>query len=477
MNCKFCNAEMDDNHKFCPFCGKAQAEELPTEEPVLEQVNVEEATPVENPVQETEAVVISEETTIETPVKPQRKNPWPVILGITGAVLGLAALAVALLLALGVDFKALLPRENNILAKDTYVVSDDKSVKKADTVIATMGDKVLTNDQLQIYYRMQVMDFLNYYGSYLSQLGLDTTKPFSEQECYYNTEQNWEQFFVEKAIETWQNYQAVALMAEDAGFEMGEDWKQSLESLPTELETQASSGGYDSVDALLHDVIGPACNLDVYLEYVNLAYLSNAYYIALEEELKPTTDEVDAYFHENEEAFTQQGITKEAGNVASVRHLLVSPKGGTTNEETGETVYSDAEWATALKEAEDLLAKWKAGDATEQSFAALVEENTDDSGSLGTGGLYEGVAPGSNFVEEFRAWAIDATRVKGETDIVKTQFGYHIMYYVSGEPYWQSQATVQLASQRMTEKTKDAEATWPMEVNFKKIALAELKLS
>ena len=476
MNCKFCNAEMDDNHKFCPFCGKAQTEELPVEEIVPEQVNAEENITAEAPVQAVEAPEAVEQVAIETPVKPAKKNPWPLVLGIVGAVLGLAALAVALLLALGVDFKAFLPRENNILAKDTYIVSDNKSVKKADDVVATMGDKVLTNDQLQIYYRMQVMDFLNYYGSYLSQLGLDTTKPFSEQKCYYNVDQNWEQFFIEKAIETWQNYQAVALMAEEAGFEMGADWKESLTSLPTELETQATSGGYDSVDALLQDVIGPACNLNVYLEYVNLAYLSNAYYLALEEELQPTADEIEAYFAENEAVFTQQGITKDAGNVASVRHLLVSPKGGTTNEETGETVYSDDEWATALKEAQDLLAKWKAGDATEDSFAALVEENTDDSGSLGTGGLYEDVAPGSNFVEEFRAWAIDAARVKGETDIVKTQFGYHIMYYVSGEPYWQSQATIQLASERLTEKTEGAEAKWPMKVNFKKIALAELNL-
>lgn len=475
MNCKFCNAEMDENHKFCPFCGKAQTEEAPDQETVHEQCDEQETTS-EAAVHENEVPVTVEETVIEMPVKTQKKNPWPMILGIAGAVLGLLALAVALLLALGVDFKAFLPRENNILAKDTYIVSDNKSVKKEDVVVATMGGKELTNDQLQIYYRMQVMEFLSYYGSYLSQLGVDTNKPLSEQECYYNVEQNWEQFFVEKAIETWQNYQAVGLMAEEDGFEMGEDWKQSLATLPAELETQASSGGYDSVDALLNDVIGPACDLNDYMEYVNLAYLSNAYYVALEEELKPTADEVDAYFSENEAAFTQQGITKEAGNVASVRHLLVSPKGGTTNEETGETVYSDEEWATALKEAEDLLAKWKAGDATEASFAALVEENTDDSGSLGNGGLYEGVAPGSNFVEEFRAWAIDAARVKGETDIVKTQFGYHIMYYVSGEPYWQSQATVQLAAERMTEKTEGAEAKWPMVVNFKKIALAELNL-
>ena len=470
MNCKFCNAEMDENHKFCPFCGKSQIVEEEQEQVAETVTETEEVVAQEeNPVEE---AILEAVPVVETP----KKKVWPVVLGIVGAIAGLAALAIALLLALGVDFKAFLPRENNILAKDNYIVSDEKAVKKADDVVATMGDKVLTNEQLQIYYRMQVMDFLNYYSSYLTQLGMDLSKPLSEQPSYYNVDQSWEQFFIETAIETWQNYQAVALLAEEAGFEMGEDWKASLAELPANLETQATSGGYDSVDALLKDVVGPACDLNAYLEYVNLAYLSNAYYLALEEELLPTDDEIEAFFAENEAAFAEQGITKEAGNIAAVRHLLVMPEGGTTNEETGETVYSEDELNAALKKAEDLLAQWKAGDATEESFAALVAEHTDDTGSATTGGLYDDVAPGSSYVEEFRAWAIDANRQKGETDIVKTEFGYHIMYYVSGEPYWVNRVAVQLSSNRLTEKTEAAEAKWPMLVNYKKIALAELNL-
>ena len=455
MNCKFCNAEMDENHKFCPFCGKDQSvEDLP---------EVIETTP--------------EMTAEEVRVKEPKKKVWPIVVGIIGAVFGLAFLAVTLLAALGaLNLSVLLPRENNIMAKDVYIVADDKAAKKADDVVATMGDKVLTNAQLQIYYRMQVTEFLSYYSSYLSQLGIDLSVPLSEQKSYYDETLSWEQFFVEKAIETWQNYQAVALMAEEAAYELPADWQESLDTLPAELESQATSGGYESTNALLADVIGPACDLDTYMEYVKLAYLSNAYYVALEEELMPTTEEVEAYFAQNEDVFAQEGVTKDAGNVASVRHLLVMPEGGVTVEETQETVYTEEELAAALKKAEDLLKQWKAGDATEESFAALVEENTDDSGSLGTGGLYENIAPGSSYVEEFLAWAIDPARVVGETDIVKTQFGYHIMYYVSGVPYWMNQATIQLASDRMTAKTNEAEVKWPIEITFKKIALAELNL-
>ena len=95
MNCKFCNAEMEDSHKFCPFCGKAQVEELAVEETVQEQVTAEEAIAAQAPVQEVEVPENVEQVVMEKSVEPSRKNPWPLVLGITGAVLGLAALAVA----------------------------------------------------------------------------------------------------------------------------------------------------------------------------------------------------------------------------------------------------------------------------------------------------------------------------------------------------------------------------------------------
>ena len=96
---------------------------------------------------------------------------------------------------------------------------------------------------------------------------------------------------------------------------------------------------------------------------------------------------------------------------------------------------------------------------------------------MATGGLYEDITPTSNFVDSFREWAVDMSRQTGDTGIVKSEFGYHIMYYVSGEPQWMKEAGVQLLSERMTEKTEEAEGRWPMSVNYKKIALAELKLS
>ncbi len=112
----------------------------------------------------------------------------------------------------------------------------------------------------------------------------------------------------------------------------------------------------------------------------------------------------------------------------NVRHILVGFEGGTTDE-TGATVYSDEEKAAAKSAAEEILNTWKSGDATEDSFAALATEKTTDTGSAANGGLYEDIYPGQ-MVAPFEDWCYDASRAVGDTGIVETTYGYHVMYFV-----------------------------------------------
>ena len=111
----------------------------------------------------------------------------------------------------------------------------------------------------------------------------------------------------------------------------------------------------------------------------------------------------------------------------NVRHILAKFEGGTTDE-NGTTTYSDEEKAAAKETAEQILADWKAGEATEESFAALANEKSDD-GDGTTGGLYENVYPGQ-MVTNFNDWLFDESRATGDTDVVETEYGYHVMYYV-----------------------------------------------
>lgn len=110
-------------------------------------------------------------------------------------------------------------------------------------------------------------------------------------------------------------------------------------------------------------------------------------------------------------------------NSVSVRHCLVEFEA-----EDAENV-TDAEKKAANKKANDLLASL--GDKiTEDAFAAMAKENSTDTGSVENGGLYEEVRLGQ-MVENFENWCFDKARKPGDTGIVETEYGYHIMYFVS----------------------------------------------
>ncbi len=116
--------------------------------------------------------------------------------------------------------------------------------------------------------------------------------------------------------------------------------------------------------------------------------------------------------------------------LANVRHILMAPA---HNHEDGEThaegeTYSAEEMAAAKSAAEEILAEWKSGDATEDSFAELANAKSAD-GDGTTGGLYENVYPGQ-MVANFNDWCFDEARKPGDTGIVESTYGYHVMYYV-----------------------------------------------
>ena len=111
---------------------------------------------------------------------------------------------------------------------------------------------------------------------------------------------------------------------------------------------------------------------------------------------------------------------------ANVRHILVKAAADADGN------YTEEAKAAAKARAEEILAEYEAGEKTEESFAALAEQYSEDSGSNTNGGLYENVARGQ-MVEEFDAFCF-AGHKPGDTAIVYGESGsyagYHVMYYV-----------------------------------------------
>lgn len=102
----------------------------------------------------------------------------------------------------------------------------------------------------------------------------------------------------------------------------------------------------------------------------------------------------------------------------NVRHILIS-----VSDTTDETAMEEAR-----AEANEILDSFNAGGKTSESFAALAAEHSDDNAD--EGGLYEAVLPGQ-MVTAFNDWLFDDARQLGDTGIVETEYGVHVMYYDS----------------------------------------------
>ena len=122
-------------------------------------------------------------------------------------------------------------------------------------------------------------------------------------------------------------------------------------------------------------------------------------------------------------------VSDNTFNLKNVRHLLVAYEGGKTDSTTGKKTYTEAEKKAAKEAAEKLLAEFEKTGKTEADFEKLAKEHSDDTGSKEKGGLYEDIYPGQ-MVTEFEDWCYDEERKVGDYDLVQTDYGYHIMYYV-----------------------------------------------
>ena len=461
MNCKFCNAELEEGITLCPQCGKENMEEVT--EATAQEETVEVIAETAEGVLE-EAVETSEETPVETPKK--KTSIWVTILAIIGGIALLAVLAGAIFFGFAKD--------KTSVKTTSYTVAAAKAEKERDTVIATVGDRELTNSELQVYYWQVINDFYEYYAYYmdLSTLGLDLNQPLDQQ--LYDAENGitWQQYFLDMALNTWHRYAALGQSGKAAGYTLDAEQQAYLDSIPADLETMAVSYGYADAQDMLSKDMGAACDVAGYLRFIDLNYYVGQYYNELYESIVPSMEELETYYKENQEAVEAMGIVQDGSRYVDVRHVLIKPT-GTLDEETGEMVYSDEDWEACRQKAQDLMDQWLAGDATEESFAQMAVEHSEDLGSQSLGGLYTDVYVGK-MVAPFEDWCFDESRVYGDTGLVQTVHGYHIMYFVESREAWASNLQTQLINERSTTMVEDIVASYPMTVKLEKVVLSEV---
>ena len=125
-----------------------------------------------------------------------------------------------------------------------------------------------------------------------------------------------------------------------------------------------------------------------------------------------------------------EGRNDNETKLVNVNHMIVEFQGGTEDEE-GNMVYSEEEKAAAKTKAEALLAAYQSGGATKEAFEAVVSEDKG-TGNYDDAALYENMYPGQKVSSpEFNDWCFAEGRKEGDCEIVETEFGYHVIFFIS----------------------------------------------
>lgn len=183
-------------------------------------------------------------------------------------------------------------------------------------------------------------------------------------------------------------------------------------------------------------------------------------------EVKVFTDGDDAEAEETEEAEDETESESESASsntyTVEVYYIVKAPyPNDEITKSTGHILidfdsYETAEEAKA--KADEVYAEYLAGEQTKDSFEALAEKYTDDSGVF-----YNNISEGE-MVAEFEAWVYDEARVYGDTGIVETEYGYHIMFF-TGEETWLAESRDTIVSEKTGDIYTDYQDKYPVKVN------------
>lgn len=364
--------------------------------------------------------------------------------------------------------------ENDPTALDSYGIINAEpgdSNMRAVAAVNADGEAILTNAQLQFYFWEEFYQIQDYFGEYyLSLIGLSTSTPLSEQSSLMEN-YSWEQYLVESLTNTFSNLYALSSAAKADGYTLDEENLELLDYYTTAdggFVSDIAESGYSSLEEYLAAFYGNGVSIDDYREYLETYLTATAYYddcLYLPVMNALTEEDVNAYYAEHKEDYEEDGVLQI--NNATVRHILIAPE--ETEDESEDA--TNAALEAALNEAHDVLELWLE-DPTVEHFAELADEYSADGAE---GGLYEDFAPGA-MITEFNDWCFDESRQPGDYDIVKTDYGYHIIYFIERTETraWYDTVVSDISGTSATEALTELKELYPVKFDYTQVRVFDI---
>jgi len=376
----------------------------------------------------------------------------------------------------------------------------------ADEVAATSGNAQLTNRQLSVWYWAQVAQYRQENHSAAPDFDL----PLEEQTCEIdNTVNSWQQYFLKRALSAWHNAQALLQHSEEVPLTFEKAYQPNrkntekymtgmpaaevlygyhshyrpnsmhqayLDDIPQMLENLSREKGYSNVQTMATKSFGTSAEeLEAFASAWNRGYM---YFTNLSYSVEPTAEELDAFYQKYGVAGSEDSISVDFRQILLIPGEIVFPSKKAKNESEEVTVTPDGTvvceeevWAACEADAQKLLKEWKKKTkGTEATFGEYARKYTKDPGTIVNGGRYQNIWKGQ-MTGVLDDWCFDPARQVGDTAILRSDYGIHILYFSGSRPIALEEARKEYYRQQQNALLTEIRNTYPMEVNYSAISL------
>ncbi|MBP1737384.1 MAG: peptidylprolyl isomerase [Oscillospiraceae bacterium] len=313
----------------------------------------------------------------------------------------------------------------SVIAVAALLIWNSGIVQRGYTVIS-VGDTNYTAADFDYYYYQVYNQEYNYSKNY-SAYGITTfdyeTSPADQTYTDSDTGETmtYRQYFINTAEDNLKQVTAVVNAANEAGYTLSQDGKDSVQSSIDSMKSSARSDGY-SYSGYLKLCYGDYMTKSAYEQCLTRAELASEYYSTYQDSLSYTDDDYNSYYSENKDAldtyeYSYLCFTASVDSTDADGNTLTDDEIATSLEEEKVFAQSDAQAA---------LAALQSGTSIADLITTYSPTSSgDDSATVG-----------SSLSSLYSSWLEDSSRTAGDSDIVEydggdTSYSYYVMLFTN----------------------------------------------
>lgn len=290
-----------------------------------------------------------------------------------------------------------------------------------------VGDVKYSSAEVNYAYRSAYLTFCNQYGSYLSYVGLDTSKALDEQECRISDDfDTWDDYFKDAAEKNLVQVTALCDAAQKAGVTLDEDDQHEIDEQFSYLELTAKQYKYNSVSKYLQAAYGNGVTKKVVRHMLELSELATKY----------SQQQYDSYTYTPEEIAASYAENKNSCDTFNYQYYFVQAdtEDGTDDDGNATSKATDATMAAAKATADKIAAATHDAESFTAAVTANVPAKTSEDGTSTAPSVTDNAdTKGSNFSSAVYAdWLYSADRTANDVTVVEQEnSGYYVVLFES----------------------------------------------